>query len=79
MIIDHELKEAIKNRKLILFIGAGISKRCTLPLWGEVVEKILQREEIEKRLSYLDALKDEILSPLEILDKLEGKYKKNCV
>ena len=76
MIIDHELKEAIKNRKLILFIGAGISKRCTLPLWGEVVEKILQREEIEKRLSYLDALKDEILSPLEVLDKLEGKYKK---
>lgn len=73
---NHELKKAITSNKLIIFIGAGLSKKCGLPLWKEIVEKVLEREEIEKRESYSNALQSEILSALEVLDKLESNYKK---
>ncbi len=30
-----------KNKKLIIFVGSGISKLCGLPLWNELAEKLV--------------------------------------
>ncbi len=37
-----ELIDAAKNGSLVIFAGAGISKSVGLPLWGELIEKIIQ-------------------------------------
>lgn len=33
----HEIKVALKNDKLVIFIGAGISKNSGVPTWGQTV------------------------------------------
>ena len=38
----HELKEAIKEKKVILFVGAGVSKNLGLPTWSELINKIAE-------------------------------------
>ncbi|HEY1047537.1 MAG TPA: SIR2 family protein, partial [Bacteroidia bacterium] len=38
-----ELKDAVKNGDLVIFAGAGISKNVGLPLWTELVLKIIER------------------------------------
>lgn len=35
-IIPEQIKEAIRNRKLIVFTGSGISLACGLPSWMEL-------------------------------------------
>nr|VFJ47553.1 MAG: NB-ARC domain-containing protein [Candidatus Kentron sp. FM]VFJ55891.1 MAG: NB-ARC domain-containing protein [Candidatus Kentron sp. FM]VFK10686.1 MAG: NB-ARC domain-containing protein [Candidatus Kentron sp. FM] len=75
--VPYELKESIKNGKLVIFTGAGISMKEGLPSWKDIVLKVLSEKKgyIEKASSYASALKDGILSPLEVLDKIEGEKK----
>ena len=37
----NELKEAVQNDSLVIFAGAGISKRVGLPLWNDLILKII--------------------------------------
>ena len=71
-----ELKSSIKNNKAIIFIGSGLSKRCGLPLWADIVKDVLNQPEIENGSAFSIALDSGILSPLEILDKLQENHKK---
>lgn len=53
--IDHII-EAARANKLILFVGAGISKDSGYPLWGEVIKSFgddLYGEENNYELDYL--------------------------
>lgn len=36
-----ELAELIKQKKVMLFIGAGISKAVNMPLWNELIQKLI--------------------------------------
>ena len=74
--VPNELEMAIKKENVLLFVGAGVSKCAGLPLWKEIVEATLENKNIEKRIGYKSALDDGILSPLEVIDKLEEKNKK---
>lgn len=69
--IPHSLQNAIKENKLLLFIGAGVSKMSGMPLWNEIVMEVLQNPSIEKGQGYLNALKQELFPALEILDKIK--------
>lgn len=69
--IPYKLKEAVQNNKLLVFVGAGVSKIAGLPLWKEIVINLLNNPSIKKREALLQALEAEILTPLEVLDKLE--------
>lgn len=71
--IPFKLTEAIESDKVLIFIGAGVSKLVGLPLWKEVVVKTLEDKAIDKGPAYLEALNTDILSPLEVLDKIEKK------
>lgn len=41
-----KIKEALKNEKLVIFVGAGVSKNSYVPTWGHIVR------EYAKKLNY---------------------------
>lgn len=74
--IPNQLKTAIKDNKLLIFIGAGISSSLGLPLWKDIVRKTLENPNIEKGLGYQTALNEGLFTPLEILDKIKESNKR---
>ncbi|WP_283130242.1 hypothetical protein [Enterovibrio norvegicus] len=70
--IPKALQDSIKDDKLILFVGAGLSMSNGLPSWSGIVRDILNdnEEHIDKAQAYKIALDADIMSPLEVLDKL---------
>ena len=71
--IPDSLKEKIKQDKVAIFVGAGISTGAGLPNWVELIEIILDglssKESKSQKLK--QALSDELLTPIEILGKIE--------
>lgn len=41
--IINELKQAIQNEKLVIFVGAGISKNSGIPTWGQMVRVFAEK------------------------------------
>ncbi|MDD3481315.1 SIR2 family protein [Azovibrio restrictus] len=74
--IPHDLQTAIHENKLLIFIGAGLSKFSGIPLWKDIVIKTLQNPSIEKREGYINAIESDVLTPLEALDKIKTKHRK---
>ena len=50
-----QLKKAIRNNKLVIFAGAGVSKSAGIPLWGELINEL--RKELDLPQSEVDYLK----------------------
>ncbi len=78
MNIPFDLRESIQNNTLVLFIGSGFSTGAGLPTWPNLVKKFLNnnKERIPNTQIYEQSLDAEILSPLEVLEKLKDNYKK---
>lgn len=34
------IQDALHNGRLVLFVGAGVSKNSGVPMWGELIEKM---------------------------------------
>lgn len=75
--IPYDLQKAVADNNLIIFIGSGISMKEGLPSWKTLVLKVLKErgECIEKSEAYTSALMADILTPLEVLDKIENSKK----
>ena len=75
--IPTELIKAIKDNKLVIFLGAGISMNEGLPSWKQILLNLLSHEDcdIEKAQSYYNALKEDIMEPLEVLEKIKTHKK----
>ncbi len=41
--IHPDIIDGIVNKNLVLFIGAGVSKMCGLPLWGDFANSVLNK------------------------------------
>lgn len=39
----ENIKEALNNEKLVIFVGAGISKNSNVPTWGHIVRKYARK------------------------------------
>lgn len=78
MEIPYEIKEAIKNDTLVIFIGSGLSRSVGHPTWVELIKNMLsaKQDQIENASTYSEILDKNILSPLELLEKLKDNYKK---
>jgi hypothetical protein len=78
--IPQLLHEKLKQEKVVLFLGAGLSIESGYPNWYKLIEVILDglKDKENKIEAYKDALKSEILSPIEILGKLE-KYREDII
>lgn len=73
IIIPSSLIEKIKNKKVVLFIGSGLSSNAGLPNWSnlliELLNGISQRE--PRYHGYIDSLEKKLFEPIEILKKIE--------
>lgn len=72
MEIPKALIERIEKKQVVVFVGAGVSMNAGLPSWGGLIEAILDGigEREPKRDKYKTGLKDEILTPLDVLTKI---------
>lgn len=50
-----QLKKAIRNNKLVIFAGAGVSKSAGVPLWGELINEL--KKELDLPATEVDYLK----------------------
>lgn len=49
-----QLKKAIRNNKLVIFAGAGVSKSAGVPLWGELIKELSKELDLpESEVDYL--------------------------
>ena len=73
MTIPSSLISKAKNDKLVIFVGAGLSMNCGLPNWNKLTIEILEglREYDEKCDKYIDAINDDIMTPVDVLQKID--------
>ena len=75
--IPQALQDAVKENNVIVFIGAGLSKAAGLPLWKDIVIKVLENPRVKKGASFKQALNDGIISPLYVLDAIKSENRKD--
>lgn len=70
--IKQDLINKIIKNDIVIFVGAGLSINAGLPNWNNLIENILDgissKEPKSEKLK--EALKDDILSPIEVLNKI---------
>lgn len=77
--ISEELKQAIKDDKLVIFVGAGCSIPLGFPTWKELVKNVLdnlnEQYSASSNLNFLNLkakLERDEVSPLSILNVIEN-------
>ncbi|MBB3113991.1 hypothetical protein FHS18_006107 [Paenibacillus phyllosphaerae] len=75
--MKQQIIDAIKENKLLLFIGAGFSQPLGFPSWNELISLVLKElaEEDNKYNILADTLSARLLTSLEVLDKIKDKKK----
>ena len=53
----YQLQKAMRQNKLVIFVGAGVSKSCHVPLWPELIQ------ELSRELDLPDSEKDFLKIP----------------
>ncbi|KAA8782365.1 hypothetical protein EC604_00700 [Paenibacillus amylolyticus] len=75
--MNQQIIEAIKENKLLLFIGAGFSQPLDFPSWNGLISLVLNELALEddkyKRLE--EVLSTGLFTSLEVLDKIKDKKK----
>ncbi|HFO1048781.1 MULTISPECIES: SIR2 family protein [Bacillus cereus group] len=77
MNISSDIHEAIKNDKLVFFVGSGFSKILNFPNWRGMVIKVLEKLEKEdpKYTKLMNAL--EFFPEIEVLEQIKNSDLKN--
>lgn len=75
--------KSLEDDKLIIFVGAGLSQSVGNPNWEDLVKQIVQHVATQTGKgivnSYIEFLDEKEMTVLEVLEKLEGKYKREVV
>lgn len=83
--VFSKLVETIKKKRIAPFVGAGLSKPCNFPLWGEAIEKLVKKLEgvsvseqraAQPAFAYLEEVK-QYLSKWRYLEAVELLYGTN--
>ena len=76
MILPNEIQEAIKNNRLVVFAGSGLSTKFKLPTWKKLTEDVIS--EINEKIfnDLLPLLESGLLTPIEVLDKIQMEHTK---
>ncbi len=80
MDIPKALIEKINKKQIVIFAGAGLSMNAGLPSWKDLIINILDEinDKEPKSEKYKSALNDEIMTPLDVLNKIEA-YKEFAI
>ena len=72
-IIKENLKDSIRNNKVVFFIGSGFSSCFKFPNWECMVISIIKKltSDYPKLESLISTIENEIFSPIEVLEKLK--------
>lgn len=73
--IPKELKDAIKNDKLVIFAGAGTSMQFGFPDWKTLVNNVLKNIDSELFNGMTEGLNKGWLTPINALDTLVDKHR----
>ncbi|MBF4471550.1 SIR2 family protein [Flavobacterium sp. HJJ] len=76
MNIPLEIQEAIKNNRLVIFAGSGLSTKFKLPSWKELTKNVINNINEKKFDDLLPVLESGILTPIEVLDKIQSEHTK---
>ncbi|AKG68237.1 hypothetical protein WN53_03320 [Serratia fonticola] len=76
-LIPEFLKNSINEKKLVIFVGAGLSRSAGLPDWKKITMEILAEniKTISKATGFYSALENDVMTPLEVLDKIQNDKK----
>lgn len=74
MDIPKSLIEKINKNQIVIFAGAGLSMNAGLPSWKDLIVNILDEinDKEPKSEKFKVALNDEIMTPLDVLSKIEA-------
>lgn len=64
-IFQENIKNAVNEGKLIVFIGAGISRLCGLPSWDEAANDLLDYCEKQPKCKFQNYDKQRILANIK--------------
>ncbi|MES2851959.1 MAG: hypothetical protein V4698_03535 [Bacteroidota bacterium] len=76
MNIPPEIQEAIKNNRLVVFAGSGLSSKFKLPSWRKLTEDVISDINEKKYNDLLPLLESGLLTPIEVLDKIQTEHTK---
>ncbi|WP_312923274.1 SIR2 family protein [Empedobacter brevis] len=80
MTFPNQLLNKIKNNNIVVFVGAGLSIKSGYPSWNKLIITLLDgiKSKEPKSEKFKSALEDEILNPIEVLEKI-SQYKKEII
>lgn len=52
-----KIQKAIREKSLVIFVGAGVSANSGVPTWGTLIDKIAKELKIEKDIQQNEYLK----------------------
>ena len=76
MNVPPEIQEAIKNNRLVVFAGSGLSTKFKLPSWRKLTEDVIHDINEKKFNDLLPLLESGLLTPIEVLDKIQSEHTK---
>jgi hypothetical protein len=74
MEIPNQLKDAIAKENLVIFAGAGLSKKFQLPNWEQMVIELIKKINKSQYEDFIPLIKNGLLTPLEVIDKLKPEH-----
>lgn len=76
MNIPHEIYEAIRNNRLVVFAGSGLSSKFHLPSWKKLTVDVITDINEKKFNDLLPLLESGLFTSIEILDKIQSEHTK---
>ena len=53
----YKIQKAIREKTLVVFVGAGVSANSNVPTWGDLITKISKELNIQREIQQNDYLK----------------------
>ena len=74
MEIHKNIKRAISENRLVIFVGAGLSRKFNLPDWRKLVNDVIMGIGNEQYKHFLPIMEAEIMTPIDILEKIKHEH-----
>ncbi|WP_373059366.1 SIR2 family protein [Zunongwangia sp. H14] len=74
MKINSKIQEAIRNNRLVIFTGSGLSTKFGLPTWDTLVKQVVQDVDNSIYTPFISLMENGLMEPSEVLEKLKPEH-----
>ncbi len=74
MVEEKRIKDAIQNDTLVIFVGAGLSKRFGLPDWKKLVHDVITEINNKDYIPLIKLLESGVMKPIDVLEVIKCKH-----